>query len=134
MKIKLVPQKEEAGCLIACIAMILSLDYDDVREDFLNDFAKKGIKAERAIEYIANTGRQIVHKETTFFNVKTFSNEQMLKPFAPIHMLRVQQCFDSVDTHAVVMDKDGKLICPQNIADEIMRKSYLITDSWGIFQ
>ena len=133
MEIKLVKQEESFGCVIACMAMVLGCSYDEVRKDFVNDFNRKGINADKAIGYLADKGFQTIHKKVGWYNNVDFSRKEMLKPFAPAHLLRIRAAFDNTMTHLIVMTGKGKLICPQETPEKEIRQCYEISDVWGIY-
>lgn len=134
MKISLVKQEEKFGCVLACLAMVLGKSYQEVRADFYHDFEKKGFKVETAIGYLADKGFQFIHKEVGFYNRIDFSKSEMLRPFADCHLVRIKQFFDDPNTHLVVMDKNGKIFCPDGATEENIKSSYHIGDVWGIYK
>lgn len=130
---KIVKQEEKCGCTIACIATVLNLTYKQVRKDFVNDFENEGMKLKNVASYLADHGKQIIHKSELYYSHKDFGRAEMLKPFAPVHIVSIKQSFDHKNGHVVVMDKKGKLFCPDGLTDEEVRNSYLITDTLGIY-
>ena len=113
--ITLVKQEDDCGCGVACSAMILGKTYAEVRKDFSTDFTKKGLPLEKFIEYIGQHGYSALKKEYLFANHKNQMDGEMKKPFAEVHILEYLPHFDSVDSHVVVMDGEGRLFCPSGV-------------------
>jgi hypothetical protein len=115
MKIRYVAQKHQHGCLIACIAMVLGWDYDKVAVEFKNDFSKHGTDGEFAKQFICDHGFSVIEKRGTGYLDRRAHNKRMLEPFAPIHIVSVQQFIDKPKQyHGIVMDQKGRLIDPCN--------------------
>lgn len=131
--INLVPQEEQFGCAVACIATVLGKTYDEISQTFENDFSVSGINLAQAIEYLGDAGYSIVHKYVTHYNNREFARKYMLTPFAPIHIVRIMPRFDSANGHLVIMDYEGTLHCPAGIEEKDIHTSYLISDVVGIF-
>jgi ABC-type bacteriocin/lantibiotic exporter with double-glycine peptidase domain len=127
---KLVKQEDENGCAIACIAMVLGRSYQDVARDWTHKFKKDGVSLKKIMGYLAEHGCSIVHVEVAYFVDKDFARDILLKPFAPVHIVRTQPQFDS-DAHVVVMAKDGQIFCPSGAEDA---EDYQITDVLGIYR
>lgn len=134
MEIKFIKQEEDYGCVIACMAMVLGETYSSVRRHFLNDFSKKGISFKETIGYLADKGFQIIHKEVGFYNHIDFSRKEMLKPFAPVHIVLIRNCYDAKMTHVVVMTNKGKILCPQETPEVEIKECYQISDVWGFYK
>lgn len=114
--------------------MITGRSYADVVKDFHNDFDKKGIFTKQTIEYLADAGFSVIKKEVVFFNEKDDGRKELLKPFAPVHIVSIKQYFDLNKTHAVVMDAKGKLICPHGMSDAELRKVYRVEEVIGLYK
>ena len=108
----LVKQEEEFGCAVACAAMILNRSYIDVRQDFENDFGKRGVPLNNLIEYIGAHGYSAIKKKPLFANHKNSMDAELLKPFAEAHLIEYMPQFDAKDSHVVVMDDGGRMFCP----------------------
>lgn len=134
VRLRLIEQEEECGCAIACMATLLGRDYADVRRDWHNDFSKEGIVLDDTIHYLGDHGFSIIHKASKGYNHKDDAREELLKPFAPIHLLRVLQKFDADQGHLVVMMDDGTIFCPAGSTDAEIRDSYAITDVVGLYK
>jgi hypothetical protein len=134
VRIKFVKQLDDFGCVPACIAMITGQAYADVAKYFGNDFSRKGIGIDAALKYLADQGLDILSKHIDFYNHKDFGRDEMFRPFADAHILIVQQFVDSKQTHALVMTKSGKLLCPGGATPEAIKASYVVTDSIGVFE
>jgi len=134
MKVTLVNQTHKYGCSIACAAMVLNEEYDDLIKEFGNNFHKGGIDEETLVDFISDRGYSIIEKKVTVYSKKEFGREELLKPFAPIHIVRVRATADASLQHWVVMDKKGKLICPMEWTDKEVRESYRIMRTVGIYK
>lgn len=134
-EIKFVRQEDSHGCAIACIAMVLGKTYKEIAADFENDFTQSGIMFDQTMTYLGNAGFSIIHKEVKRWNEINFARKEMLKPFAPVHIVRVVDKFDSEGGHLVVMTDKGKLLCPDELKDSAIRnKCYSITDVLGLYR
>jgi hypothetical protein len=124
-----------AGCAPACIAMVLGRSYESVLSDFHNDFLDDGQDIEQTMDYLSDFGVSIIRKEVRYYcgDVK-FGRDELLKPFAPIHIVRVKEKFDSTTGHLVVMDESGKLFCPLGQTEEEIKNSYVITTVLGLYK
>lgn len=133
MKVKFVRQEDRRGCVIACLAMVLGKTYAEVVKDFYHDFTEEGFDLERACMYLADNGAQIIEKRRLWYNRKDFSRAEILKPFAPVHIVSVQQFFDSESSHAVVMDENGVIFCPDGATHLEILDSYDIDICYGVY-
>lgn len=131
-KVTHIYQRHEKGCGIASLAMVLDRTYDEVLKDFENDFSENGMDLQAAIQYLGNSGFSIVHKYIINYAHKDFAREEMLKPFADRHIIRILHKFDSENGHFAVMDGDGQLYCPEGLSEEEIKQSYMITDIIGL--
>lgn len=117
MKIRWVEQKHEQGCVVACIAMILGWDYDDVVAEFHNDFDKAGTNTDYAKDFICDHGYSAIEKRGGGYDQISLHNKRMMVPFAPVHIISVQQFVDTPKhAHAFVMDGKGKIYEPSGKA------------------
>jgi hypothetical protein len=113
--IKYVKQEHEKGCLIACIAMVLGWDYSEVVKEFENDFDKHGTDGEMAKQFICDHGFSVIEKRGSGYLDIRKHNQRMLAPFAPVHIVSVQQFIDKPKhTHGYVMDAKGKVYDPDD--------------------
>lgn len=95
--------------------MVLGWDYDKIVDEFKNDFNKSGISAEFAKEFICCHGFSVIEKRGSGYQTIDKHNERMMIPFAPIHIVTVQQFVDDPKhTHAFVMDQKGKIYDPHD--------------------
>jgi hypothetical protein len=133
-EIKFVKQKHKYACSIACASMITGEDYDEIMKDFGNNFHKEGIPDDVLLDYLGNKGYSIVQKEITHWGEKDFARKEMLKPFAPVHLVRVKINADSGLLHWIVMTAKGKLICPMEFTESSVRNSYLILKIVGLYK
>lgn len=132
-KFTFVKQEQEAGCAIACIAMILGKSYWDIEKSFLNDFSKQGIVIQNVIDYLSANGVTVIRKGHYGYNDREDNNKRMIKPFADIHYISFQQFVDVDNNHALVMTKNGKLICPTKKYEADKINCYQIDDILGCF-
>ncbi len=133
-EIKFVKQEDDCGCSVACFAMLLGLTYAEVKSDFQNNFTESGLQFDKTISYLGEHGFSILHKEIKHYSQINFARKEMLKPFAPVHVVRVIERFDSEHGHLVVMTSKGKLICPGGKTDKEIRLAYEISDVLGLYK
>lgn len=131
---KLVRQEEKCGCTIACIAMVTGKTYADIRKDWETDFDAEGIMLEHTLNYLGDAGFSLLHKHSRNYNHKDDHRKELLRPFAPMHIVRILPAFDSVNGHVVVMDAKGKIYCPGGLSDKEIRSAYAVTDSIGLWK
>jgi hypothetical protein len=113
VKVRWVGQKHDKGCVIACIAMVLGWEYEDVVSEFKNDFDKKGTSTDFAKEFICDHGFSVIEKRGTGYIDLRAHNKRMLQPFAPVHIVSVRQFIDlPKHTHAYVTDAKGRVFEP----------------------
>lgn len=113
MKIRWVGQKHDKGCVIACIAMVLDWEYDKVVSEFHNDFDKRGVTTDFAREFINDHGYSVIEKRGHGYANIRLHNKRMMIPFAPIHIVSVQQFVDKPKhAHAFVMNHKGRIYEP----------------------
>lgn len=132
-EIQFVKQKHQHGCGIACIAMVTGKPYDEIINDFLNDFHTEGMTAQSLMDYLGDLGFSIVFKRLSHWNNKDFARDEMLRPFAPVHILAIKRKADSLG-HFVVMDETGKLFCPNEKSHDQIKDSYLIDEAIGLYK
>lgn len=133
-----IQQKDEYGCAIACLAMILDDDYDDVKKDFCTNFATTGLDTEVTMQYIIdNTSYGVVLVDfARIRRYKTLDRKEMfLKPFADCHLVKVKPRAEQLEhAHLIVMDKDGKIFDPHSEANTSLDNYYDIWAIVGIFE
>lgn len=112
MKMVKINPEHSSGCAPACIATILGWKYDDVTKLFACDFSKEGITHEQSIQFIAYHGYDALTKEVMYHNHIDTRRPEMLKPFADVHFISTRPYVDSVDGHAIIMDKKGNIFDP----------------------
>jgi hypothetical protein len=134
MKIRFVKQEHKFGCAVACIAMVLNKNYSEIDKNFLNNFDVKGITFDSILHYLGENGFSVVYKTTRNYYEKDFAKKEMLRPFAPVHIIGVKPCFDSKSHHVVVMDNKGKIFCPQGIDEKEIKNSYEIVEVAGLYK
>lgn len=133
-EIVLVKQDEKFGCGIAVIATVLNKTYDEVRFDFGNDFERRGMFFHQILDYLGDFGYSIVEKKIRNWNTKDFAKKEMLRPFAPVHIVSVKQFFDGNKSHVVVMTDKGKILCPNGATDKQIRECYLVDQIAGLYK
>jgi hypothetical protein len=131
---RLVRQPEEHGCAIACLAMVLGTTYEKVRNQWLNDFSEEGVELEKTMNFLGEKGYSLVHKEVRNWGNHNFGRKEMLKPFAPIHLVKIIPQFDAPSGHLVVMDRKGKLYCPAGHSDKEVRDCYHVASVIGVYK
>lgn len=108
----IIPQRYEYDCTVACIAMVLEKSYEEVSGYFYTNFDKAGLDVDLVRNTICEHGFSVIEKTcNNYLDVQKMS-ERMRIPFADIHIINVWRYADSKITHAVVMDKEGKLFDP----------------------
>lgn len=129
--IKLVEQKGKT-CTIACLAMILGESFDKVERDFLAP--EEGTLVKTA-DYLGNHGYSVMIKELMFHSHPSFAREEIIKPFAPAHIVHCKQFADDPVQHVVVMDQNGKVFNPAGPNGRDLEKDYfMITGVLGIWR
>ena len=134
-----IKQEQEFGCVFACIAMIVEIDYWTVRNGFPKYRFKKELGKETGISatddaesylfyngYVGHTNYSTVG----FSQIKRKSNE-WIKEFAPIHIVSVVL---NGHIHACVL-KDGIIYDPYREGKytfEDYEKVNSITGFWSI--
>jgi len=126
---KCVKQETEHGCVIANLATILGLSYAEVDKCFSMDFDKElGISSKQAADFLAGFGFTAIWKAAEYYNSYRFVNEELLKPFAEIHLVSIQQYSDKPDyVHSLLMTKEGLLLEPAT--GEMFNKEFLCVNS-----
>lgn len=117
---KYIKQKDEYGCVIASLAMVVGVEYDDILSMLPNGLPDRGMSAEFQ-------GRSILFEHgflsMTFYKTIAHTqeeNKEFGNPIAPIHIVSVITNADT--SHAVVMDDKG------NITDPFIEGVYKIED------
>jgi len=132
--IKLVEQEEAKGCTIACIAMVLGKGYWDVRKHFINDFEREAMTVDQLKDYLGDAGFSILSKRISHYNIAQFGREEMLKPFAPVHIVWYTQFFDMQYSHVVVMDAEGNTYDPAQNEPELIKDAYAVHETIGLYR
>ncbi len=132
MKIELIKQEEECGCVIACLAMITGRTYQQVAADFSAQFDSDGMDSLPMFHYLADFGFQVVTKQAYSYHQKDFYRDELTKPFADVHIMNVKPYFDAKLQHSVVMDASGAIFCPAEKTD--IKTVYGIDSIVGIFR
>lgn len=134
-KIELIKQEQAFGCVPACLAMVLGKDYWDLIASFKHDFDKKGVPITYASEYLTDLGFGVITKEIFDVHPRNALDKEMLKPFADAHIVGVFQFADTQESHAVVMTKDGEILCPSGQpAEDLLKGIYFVDKVIGIFE
>lgn len=128
-KIKYVEQ-EGPTCTIACLAMILGVEFRQVERHF--QFPEDG-RLIRMSDYLGDHGYSILLKEALYHAFPRFGFTEMCKPFAPSHILHLKRYADQEVQHVVVMDQNGKLFDPaQKVC--VLDDFYMLTRVLGIWR
>jgi hypothetical protein len=105
--IELVKQEDQYGCVPACLAMVLGLEYAAARFLVPAGFQTEGIEESFIAKFLAKKHFLVQYRHKT------------RKPFAPLHLVVVTDRSQlGSDTniftvkHMVVMDKDGRVYDP----------------------
>jgi len=130
---KLIKQEDVQGCGIACLAMVTGKTYQEVLNDFMNDFEQQGMSLEGIMEYLKDFGYLTLYKSALHYQHNPRLKKDMIKPFADMHIVRILQFFDAEQGHLVVMDNRGKFLCPGGMSDKQVREAYAITDVVGVY-
>jgi hypothetical protein len=131
---KLVLQQDDYGCAIACIAMVTGRTYEDVKQDWRTDVSREGIVTKDILNYLGDCGFSVIYKKITHYDHKGFGRDEMLRPFAPVHLLSARHYFDSANSHLVVMDADGGIYCPGGWSQEEILNAYVIDEVIGLYK
>jgi hypothetical protein len=134
VKITHVKKEEEFGCAIACAAMITGKTYAEVRDQFENDFSVKPLSANKIIRYISAHGFSTLEKRIGFYHTASFAQAEMYTPFADAHLMLYRPQFDSKHGHAIVMDKTGKLFCPDEKPEELLTTPWFVPRVIGFYR
>lgn len=133
MRIKRILQEEPKGCVIACLAMVLGRTYASIREEWQNDFSTDGMDTPSFMNYLGDNGFSIIHKAASHYNHKDFAREELLRPFAPVHIICTKPLFDS-QHHAMVMDAKGKIYDPAGRTEDEVKTDYAVVECIGLFK
>ncbi len=132
--IQIVKQTDDYGCLAACAATVLNRSYADVAKDFGHDFKSRGLNFDRIIVYLNEQGFDVIQKRGKPCGRVDFARDELLKPFAPVHIVSLREFSDSDTHHSVVMDADGKLHDPAGETEETLKKAYQVVQVIGLFK
>ena len=133
-KIKLVKQREGNDCGICVLSTILNKPYEKVKNDFYKDIIEDGISLDDAINYLGDHSCSLVYKTLTNYQNKDTAKDEMLRPFADIHVLSVRPYVDADMYHMVLMNKEGEILDPGGETDEFIRNLYQIVGVVGVYK
>lgn len=133
MKIRYVPQKDDYGCAVACMAMVTGIPYDKVAADFHADVKREGIHPDKTRDFLLEHGFSGIEVIPARFNNVPVTNKRVGKPFAEVHVLAVQPRADSDLNHAIVMDKRGRVYDPDNPKRKDLSHYYCIVRVLGLY-
>lgn len=132
---KLVRQEEEKGCVIACIAMVMKKSYWDIRRDFTQDFEAQGLGFDTLADYMADHGYHSIRKKIAYWDkTRASMRDEMIAPFAPVHIVHLQLKYDGDWHHAVVMDKNGDMYDPGGHEEEVLQGTYAVLETIGFYK
>lgn len=133
VKIAHVKQEDDKGCVIACIAMILGWKYGEVARHFHNDFNKSGTNTNFARDFVCEHGYSVIEKRGTGYMDVREHNQRMIQPFAPVHIVSVQQFVDLPKrAHAFVMTDKREIFDPAD-KDHKQVDYYMVRHIMGFF-
>jgi hypothetical protein len=112
--------------------MITDRTYQQVAADFSAQFETNGMNSLPMFDYLADFGFQIVTKQAYSYHQKDFYRDELIKPFADVHIISVKPHFDDKMQHSVVMDSSGTIFCPAEKTD--IKTVYAIDSIVGIFR
>lgn len=105
-----VRQKHAKGCVIACLAMVTGIPYDEVGRGFHGDRNIEGMGYHAYDVWLNERGYAVIRRYKHFSPLHADRLEVPLTPFADAHIVAVNlPCRAS---HAVVMDATGAVLDP----------------------
>lgn len=113
MTISHIRQADDAGCLVACLAMVTGQPYEQVRRKIVNIYGKAvsgergGIHEGDVENYLADHGFAM-QKKYRWFGANIQRLPWPAEPFAPVHILGVR----GAGAHGVVMLPDLTVFDP----------------------
>jgi hypothetical protein len=134
IKLKVVHAKEESGCAPAAIATVLGITYEKASRMFYANFEKTGADFEDLVQIIIDHGFTGVKKSLVRTTCIGPQRKVMEAPFADIHVLNVQCYADSKETHAMIMDKAGRIYNTNAGILRPLKEYYLILDVAGFWK
>jgi hypothetical protein len=129
--IELVKQVDKTGCAIACGAMVTGKSYEQVKKD-MQQIYRAGTTDVGMFAYLYEEGF-FVRKLEKYNLIRAECRYWPPKPFAPLHWCQVQVDIDHLNSHAVIMDKYGKVFDPMgNVYDNFdsYAKVYWVAGLW----
>lgn len=131
--VELVEQDDFGGCGVACLAMVMKKTYAEIADLWRRDFSREGMTTQMICDFLGEHGYEVVYKAVKYFFDRNFARDELLKPFAPVHIVSIRTYFDDPHGHVVVMDSVGQVFCPSGNPHEIIDKAYLIDEIVGIY-
>src|ERR1051326_6614898 len=104
-RLKQVIQEDDSGCAVACLAMVAGATYQAVASNFFVDLDKRGLTVGAMKEWLTQHGIAWIEKTRgEHLGVYLYEhNARMLKPFADVHIVTVQQKADLKHNHSFIM-------------------------------
>lgn len=131
---EIVKQRNKCDCGIAAAATVLGITYEEVIKDFSTDFSQEGIDIDMMCQYISSRGFSNIRKKVDYWLNKDFGREELLIPFAPIHVIHLMEKIDLKFSHVIIMDKEGNLFDVDSTEDaSVFKNSYRIIETIGFF-
>lgn len=135
--VQLIRSLDEYGCGVACLAMVMGTTYSDVAMRFATNFNLKSFKPKWYETFLYDHGCTIIKKRLRVgvHIASAYMSGVMLKPFAPIHIVSINQSAEWEICHAVVMDASGMIHDPSgHTHEEIFNSIYAIPSVLGIWR
>ena len=123
---------DEAGCVPACLAMVLGRPYREIADDFLVDFTVDGVPFRTTIDYLEREGCSTIHKQIVGGGHR-FARKELSRPFAPVHIVQVSHFIDADCDHAIVMTARGRIIDPGRNNYTSLDYFYAVNQTVGIW-
>lgn len=112
--VKYVKTEKSNGCVVACLAMITDVTFDEVlngmEQYWKNEGAEQGTDDPAWMAYLSARGYAIQDIDHEYIPEDRLIVPWPIKPFAPIHILFVY----AEGPHAVVMLNDGTILDPND--------------------
>jgi len=106
-------QEDPAGCMIACLAMIRGVSYQEVKAEFYGGFENDGITEGVAWDYLSAYGYTVIYRRVHCSSNPAEGHLHLKQPFAPVHLVCVRDFANAPHYHGVVMLDDGKILNPR---------------------
>lgn len=126
------------SCVPACLAMVLGKTLKEVVKDISEYWedggSETGMEDDIMDQYLAYNGYAVQRIHYEYEPSKLLIEGWPIDPFAPIHIVKVLS-IEPTGTHAVVWNKNGKVIDPANRNIKMLshyQRVYTITGIWKV--